>query len=231
MIMSKPGMRIQKHVKRPPKELIEQLRGNPSANISDCTNRMFAMNSKIKPMGRCSSLLGTAFTLKTAMADNLLFHQSLLMAQPGDIIVVDVSGDENYSVCGDIMFQIAISRKLAGIVIDGCIRDVAFLKEHDFPVFARGVTPRGPYKNGPGEINCDVCVGGQVIHPGDVIVGDDDGLVVIRPQDLNYILQNLQSVVDKEAEFNRLIEEGRWNESSLVSHITHIINTHNYENY
>lgn len=217
--MVRMGKRIITDFRRPERALIEGFRGKAAANVSDCTGRLFAMNSRIRPMGLGDSLVGPAFTVNAAMADNLLFHKALLLAQPGDVIVVNACGDINYSVCGDVMFQIARKAGIAGLVIDGCIRDVDYLAYNDFPVFAIGATPRGPYKNGPGEINTDICCGGQVVHPGDLIVGDADGVTVVDPADMSAVLEDLGKLIEKEAAFDDMIARGRWAEESPLARL------------
>ena len=211
------GKRIIADIERPDRSLIDRFRGKAAANVSDCTGRLFAMDSRVRPMGRGRSLVGPAFTVNAAMADNLLFHKALLLVQPGDVLVVNSSGDTKYSVCGDIMFQIARKAGAAGMVIDGCIRDVEFLEQNDFPVYAIGVTPRGPYKNGPGEINVDICCGGQVVHPGDLVLGDADGVTIVYPGDMPAVADEVEKVVQKEAAFDDLIERGRWAEESTLA--------------
>ncbi|MGI6632367.1 MAG: RraA family protein [Bacillota bacterium] len=215
--MIRMGKRIITDFKRPDKALIERFRGKAAANVSDCTGRLFAMDSRIRPMGRGRSLVGPAFTVNAAMADNLLFHKALLLIKPGDVLVVNSGGDRNYSVCGDIMFQIAIKAGAAGIVVDGCIRDVEFLENNDFPVYAIGVTPRGPYKNGPGEINVDITCGGQVVHPGDLVLGDADGITIVYPDDMEAVADEVEKVVQKEAAFDEMIARGKWAEESALA--------------
>ena len=215
--MIRMGKRIITDFKRPDKALIERFRGKAAANVSDCTGRLFAMDSRIRPMGRGRSLVGPAFTVNAAMADNLLFHKALLLIKPGDVLVVNSGGDRNYSVCGDIMFQIAIKAGAAGIVVDGCIRDVELLENNDFPVYAIGVTPRGPYKNGPGEINVDITCGGQVVHPGDLVLGDADGITIVYPDDMEAVADEVEKVVQKEAAFDEMIARGKWAEESALA--------------
>jgi len=227
--MVRMGKRIITDIKRPARSLVERFRGKNAANVSDCTGRLFAMDARIRPMGRCRSLVGPAFTVNAAMADNLLFHKALLLAQPGDVLVVNAGGDTNYSVCGDIMFQVARKAGVAGIVLDGCIRDVEFLEQNDFPVYAIGVTPRGPYKNGPGEINVDICCGGQVVHPGDLIVGDADGITIVYADELEAVADEVDKVVMKEAAFDEMVERGRWEEeSALVKQVNEILEKQGY---
>lgn len=215
-IMPNPGMRIRKSFTRPHIETIELFKDVPTANIADVTARLFAMDARISPIGRNKRILGVAFTVKSSMADNFIFHKALSMAQPDDVVVVDAGGDMNHSVCGDVMYRYAESRKLAGFVIDGCVRDIDYLEENEFPVYAIGSTPRGPYKNPVGEINSDICCGGQVVHPGDIIVGDADGIVVIRQEDALVIHEKLQSVIAKEKLLGELIDQGRWEAESPI---------------
>ena len=176
------GCRIRKDFERPAKELVEAFRGLPVANIDDTMGRIAAVDASIYPLNPDIRLLGTAFTVNAPAGDNLLFHASLDMAQPGDVIVLANKGSMSRSLCGEIMSNYAKSRGLAGIIIDGCVRDCYALRKLDFPVYAKGVTPNGPYKNGPGEMNYPVAFGGIVINPGDIIIGDADGLLVIDPK-------------------------------------------------
>lgn len=167
----------------PEQELVERFRGIPVANIADNMGRIYCVDAAIKPMNR-AKLLGRAFTVKAPMGDNLMFHRALDLAQPGDVLVIDGAGGMERSLCGEIMMRYAMSRGLGGFLIDGCIRDLEEARELDFPIFARGVTPQGPYKYGPGEINVPVSIGGIAVLPGDIVVGDEDGVVVIRPEDV-----------------------------------------------
>lgn len=204
------GKRIYTKISRPDLNVIECFRDVPVANISDCMNRMFVMRSCIRPIGKGTRLLGPAFTVKVPIGDNLLFNKALAIAKPGDVIVVDDSGDIDHSVCGDIMYRTAKAKGIAGFVIDGCVRDIDFLAEDDFPVFAIGVTPKGPYKNGPGEINVDIACCGQVVHPGDIIAADQDGVLVIRPTDVPAILESLKDKLASEAELSSVITDPNW---------------------
>lgn len=177
------GNRIFRNINRPDRELVEKFRGIPSSNIGDMMNRLFNMQSDIKAYNKKAELLGTAYTVKAPEGDNLFFHMALCMAEPGDVIVVDAGGSMERSLCGEMMFNEAVGRGLAGIIVNGCIRDVDALENMDLPVYAKGITPQGPWKNGPGEINTPVCCGGTVVMPGDILVGDADGIVVIHPED------------------------------------------------
>jgi RraA family protein len=128
-------------------------------------------------------LLGPALTVRVRSGDNLMIHKALQLGKPGDVLVVDGGGCTDRALFGDIMKNVAKMRRFAGIVIDGAIRDVAAYRDDIFPCYARGVCHRGPYKDGPGEINVPVSVGGMVVNPGDIVVGDDDGVVFIAAAD------------------------------------------------
>ena len=177
------GNRVFQTVQRPDRALVEQFRGIPSSNIGDVMNRLFNMQADVRAFNPRVPLLGTAYTVKAPEGDNMFFHLALCLAQPGDVLVVDAGGSMERALCGEMMFNEAIGRGLAGIVVNGCIRDADSLAGLDLPVYAKGVTPQGPWRNGPGEINLPVCCGGQVVRPGDILVGDSDGIVVIRPED------------------------------------------------
>jgi regulator of RNase E activity RraA len=117
--------------------------------------------------------------VKTRPGDNLMTHMALNLAREGDVIVVDAGADLTNAIIGERMIAYCVAKKFAGIVINGAVRDSAWIKAHNFPVYAAGVTHRGPYKDGPGEINVPVAFDGMVIEPGDLVVGDDDGLVCV----------------------------------------------------
>ncbi len=177
------GLRIFNKAPRPDPAVIEAFRGLPSSNINDEMNRLYCMHSSISPLNRVESMIGTAITVKAPVGDNLMFHQALDMAQPGDIIVVDGGGSMERSLAGEIMLRFACMKGLAGVVVDGCLRDLDGIQSLSMPVYAKGITPQGPFKFGPGEVNVPVSCGGQVVFPGDILVGDMDGIVVIRRQD------------------------------------------------
>lgn len=197
--MANIGCKIVKNFKRPDKALVDAFAGIPVANIDDCMNRTAAVHPDIKAVN-AAPLLGIAFTVKVPEGDNLMFHKAMDMAQEGDVIVIDAGGDTSRSIFGEIMINYCKSRKLAGVIVDGSIRDIDTLSKIDFAVYARGVTPNGPYKNGPGEINVPISFGGKVIQPGDIIVGDADGLVVIKPEEAKELAQKAKAVLDKETQ-------------------------------
>lgn len=173
------GFRINECSRRVDAATVARFRDFPVANVSDVMARMTAGGARLRPMHRGGVLAGPAFTVKTRPGDNLMVHRALDIAEPGDVIVVDAGGDLTNAIIGELMLAYAIQRRLGGIVINGAIRDYAAIRAGDFPVFAAGVTHRGPYKDGPGEINVPVAIDGMVIEPGDLILGDEDGLLCV----------------------------------------------------
>jgi regulator of RNase E activity RraA len=132
-------------------------------------------------------LAGPALTVRTRPGDNLMVHKALNMAAPGDVIVVDAGGDLTNAIIGELMIAYAKVRGVAGFVIDGAVRDLGAIAADVFPVFAAGITHRGPYKDGPGEVNGPNSLGGMVVHPGDLIVGDPDGVVSVPLDQLDEV--------------------------------------------
>ena len=197
--MSNIGYQIVKDFPRADPELVELFRDVPVANIDDCMNRTAAVDGAIRPINK-APLLGTAFTVKVAQGDNLMFHKAMDMAKPGDVIVIDAGGYTGRSIFGSLMINYCRIRGIRGVIVDGAIRDVQELSEmEDISVYAKGVTPDGPYKNGPGEIGTPITFGGRLVYPGDIVVGDADGILFIRPQDAEQLHRKACAVMEKEA--------------------------------
>ena len=180
--MTQPGFRILERT-RTDEALVGLFDNLPTSIISDNLSRLtgtWGLHPYHRPGTR---LLGQALTVRVRSGDNLMIHKALQMGGPGDVLVIDGDGSVDRALMGEIMKRVAQSRGFAGLVIDGAVRDVASYREDTFPCYARGVCHRGPYKEGPGEINIPVSVSGVVVHPGDIVVGDDDGVVFISPAD------------------------------------------------
>jgi len=165
----------------------------PVANVSDCMSRMFAGGAKLRPMHLKGVLAGPAFTVRTRPGDNLMVHKAIDIAAPGDVVVVDAGGDLTNAIIGEIIVSHAIKRGLAGIVINGAIRDFGTIRRQDWPVYAAGVTHRGPYKDGPGEIGVALAFDGMVIEPGDLVLGDEDGLLCVPYEATAKVLAEAQA--------------------------------------
>lgn len=206
------GCKIIREFKRPDPELVARFRGMPVANIDDCMNRIAAVDAAIKPVGYKGQLLGTAFTVKVAQGDNLMFHAAMDLAKPGDVIVIDAGSFTDRAIFGELMATYCKTRGVKGIICDGAIRDYDGLAEmEDFQVYARSATPNGPYKNGPGEINTPVVIGGKIVHPGDIIVGDQDGVVIISPDIAEEVANATEEVEKKEAAImEHIVKDGTY---------------------
>ena len=183
------GLRILKRQRAVDLALAQQFLEIPVANVSDCMSRMTAGGARLRPMHAGARMAGPALTIKTRPGDNLMIHKALMLAQPGDVIVVDAGGDLTNALIGEIMVGDAIGQQLGGYVINGAIRDSVEIAAMNFPVFAAGVTHRGPYKDGPGEINVPIAIDGMVIEPGDLIIGDGDGVLCVPYADAAALLE------------------------------------------
>lgn len=182
----------------------------PVANVSDCMARMTAGGARLRPMHAGGQMAGPALTIKTRPGDNLMIHKALQLASPGDVIVVDAGGDLTNALIGEIMVGDAMRRQLGGIVINGAIRDATWIGACSFPVFAAGITHRGPYKDGPGEINVPIAIDGMVIEPGDLVIGDDDGLLCVPYAEAEALLASAHAKQVIEAKMVADIADGTY---------------------
>ncbi|MBI2804458.1 MAG: RraA family protein [Planctomycetes bacterium] len=204
-----PGFRVRTDFPRLDKALYQQLGEFPTPDISDLLNRLYAVDPAITCLtGAHHRLCGPACTVKVFPGDNLLVHKSLDVAQPGDIVVVDAGGSTMNAVLGDLVSTKAKHRHIAGFIVDGLIRDLPGIMPLDFPIFARGVTPIGPLHRGPGEINFPICCGGIVVNPGDIIVGDAAGVVVVPREITHELLARLQSHEEANAAYFASVKRG-----------------------
>ncbi|MDS7594404.1 RraA family protein [Agrobacterium tumefaciens] len=181
------GFRICKRERKVETKWVEAFRSLPVANVSDVMSRMTSGGATLRPYYKGGTMVGPAVTVKARPGDNLMVHKALDIAEPGDIVVVDAGGDLSNAIIGELMVAHAQHRGLGGIVINGAIRDSAELSAGSFPVFAAGVTHRGPYKDGPGEVNVPISIAGMVINPGDLICGDADGLLSVPLDDAEQV--------------------------------------------
>ena len=209
-----PGFRLKYDFERPDPDTVAGLARFPTPEISDLMNRLYAMCPAVKCLTDPDehSICGPALTVKVYPGDNLMVHKSLDLAQPGDVIVVDTSASSLTAVLGDLVCTKARHRGVQGFVVDGLIRDLQAIRAlGDFPVFARGVTPIGPLHRGPGELNHAVACGGIVVNPGDVIVGDVNGVVVVPRDIADELLDRLNAKAAKEADYVSAVARGNFN--------------------
>lgn len=169
---------------RVPQHQIDAMREFPVALIGDTQQRMNVMNSSIRLVTSGLTLAGQVFPLTTREGDNLAIHRALDEVQPGDVLVINGMASTSRACFGGILGELCVRRGVAGVVIDGATRDVDELREMGLPVFARGITPAGPFKHGPGTFGAPAAVGNVVCYPGDAIFGDADGVVVVSQSQL-----------------------------------------------
>jgi len=213
------GFRILPMPQRPSRALVAALAEMVTPHLSDNMSRLRAAGAALRPLHKAGKLAGPAFTVKVAPGDNLMVHKAIDIAEPGDVIVVDAGGVVEQAIIGEIMASWAAKRGVAGIVIDGAIRDLGAISAGTFPVYARGVTHRGPYKNGPGEINVPVTIGGMVVQPGDILIGDEDGLIAVPQADAEAVLAAAREQKKKEDATLKAIAAGsidrKWVDETL----------------
>jgi len=194
---------------RPDRTLIDAFRDAPTAVISDNLDRLAGL-SGLRPFHRKGHLVGPARTVRTRPGDNQFIHKMLDLVEPGDVVVVAGEGDTSRALVGEIMKAIAEKRGVAGFVIDGAIRDSAAFATSDFPCFARGVNHRGPYKDGPGALDVPVSISGNVVSPGDIVVGDEDGVVTFSPVIAADLALAVGRQLAREAEIMAAIADGTY---------------------
>lgn len=194
----------------PSPAVVEQLRRLPTSVLSDQLGRSRGLRG-IHPLTspeRTARLVGPAFTVRTRPGDNLVVHHAVDVVRAGEVIVIDGGGALDRALVGEIVVSIAAANEAAGIVVDGAIRDAADLVEGPIPVFARAITHVGPHKHGPGELRGPVAVGGCVVHDGDLIVADGDGVVVVPARKTAEVAQRAQGQVEHEARTLRDVRAG-----------------------
>ena len=197
-------------------EIIAALHDIPVAALSDNMHRNIG-SVGLQPYHRPGhkTMAGTAVTVKTRGGDNFTMMRAFEFCRPGDVLVIDAGGDITNAVIGGILSFYAATIGTVGVVLDGAIRDVAEIRARDFPVYARGVNHRGPYKDGPGEINVPVSVGGMVVNPGDIVVGDQDGLMAFARDEAELLIEKAHAHLATEARTIQAMKEGRWDRSFL----------------
>jgi len=204
------GMRINTEWPRVEKALVDRYRAVPAAVIGDAVHRLQAFAAGFTAYGGRKKFAGPAFTVRVRPGDNLFVHRALDLASPGDVIVVDAGAALNTAIIGSMMSRYARTRGIEAIVIDGAIRDVDELEAMDFAVVARGATPNGPHKSGPGEIGFPIAAGGLSIAPGDLLVGDRDGVVLIPRAEAAKVIDMAAARYQAEQRLEKDIDAGRW---------------------
>jgi 4-hydroxy-4-methyl-2-oxoglutarate aldolase len=211
--MSRPkgklGFRVLSAPPRLSDALVARFRGMASPNLADAMGRFHFMDAGMRSRSGLP-LCGLAVTALCRPADNLMVHKALQVAEPGDIVVVDTCGNTTSAVFGELMCHTAAAKKLGGIIVDGALRDIDGITRLGMPAFSRTVCPGGCDKDGPGEINVPIVCGGTVVMPGDIIVGDDDGVAVVPRDDADEVLRLVDELMARERARIAEIQDGAW---------------------
>ncbi|HEY8462747.1 MAG TPA: 4-carboxy-4-hydroxy-2-oxoadipate aldolase/oxaloacetate decarboxylase [Bacillota bacterium] len=195
---------------RPNQELITKLKELSTPTVLESLKGKFNMNSEIKPFWPGAKAVGVALTVRCQVGDNLTLHKAIEISQPGDLLVVDAGGyKETGGMFGEIMALTARKRGVVGLVIDGAVRDIPILRELNFPVFARNTSPGSTVKKSFGSINRPITCGGILVNPGDLIIADEDGVVVIPAARAEEVIKAGQERDQKEIQIKKLIEQGK----------------------
>ena len=177
---------------------VRRLGEAPAAHVGDALQRMTVMDGGIRLFTERAVLVGTALTVDVRSGDNLAVHRALDEARPGDVLVVNGHGDTTRALIGDLIGEIMMNAQVTGAVVDGAVRDVRAMSEMGLTVYARAVTPAGPFKDGPGAVGVPVAAGGVVVAAGDVIVGDADGVVVVPRSRVRQVADALEGIGKRE---------------------------------
>ena len=205
------GFRIKRDFPRPDYDVARMFQDFSIPDISDHLNRLYAVDSSIKCLsGENSRLVGPACTVKVYPGDNLMVHKVLDIAQPKDVVVIDARGSTMNAVLGDTISMKAMHRGIAGFIVDGYVRDLSAIRELGFPVYARGDMPIGPLHRAPGEINYPVCCGGVVVCPGDILVADPGGIVVLPKACVENLCSQLRQYKDRLATYLDKVRKGEF---------------------
>lgn len=204
-----PGFRIKVSHERLDAAFMAQFTDFDSPDISDQLNRLYALAPAIRCLtGSDQKVVGPACTVKVYPGDNLMVHKSLDIARPGDVVVVDAGASRMNAALGSLISTKAQHRGIAAFIVDGYVRDLLDIKPLGFPVFARGTTPIGPLHRGPGEINYPICCGGVVVNPGDIVVADGFGVVIVPQENAADVLERLQAYKAKNKEYFAGVKKG-----------------------
>ncbi len=180
---------VVRQIDRVNAELVARAARFPSSILADVAGRRGALSSRIAPLAPAMRLAGPALTVDVRPGDNLMIHAAMAIAKPGDVLVIDGKGDETCALMGEIMVSQCMASGIAGVIIYGAVRDTEAIRALGFPVYAVGANPNGPTKLVPGRVNHPISVGGVSVQPGDLVVGDADGVVVVEPSKAPAVLE------------------------------------------
>ena len=193
---------------RPDPALLKSLAAFSAATVHEANGQRGAVSSLLKPLDPSMRVCGAALTVHCPAGDNLMIHAAIAMARPGDVLVVDHQGSLDDGPFGDLLAEACLARGIVGLVIDGCVRDASTLRQMGFPVFARGLCIKGTTKDRMGSIGRPISLAGEPVEPGDAILGDEDGVVVVRRQDIESAIAASGEREAREATLRAAIKSG-----------------------
>jgi 4-hydroxy-4-methyl-2-oxoglutarate aldolase len=207
--MAEPAkLTIRREFPRPSQAEIRALEHAPTGWVVDALGRRGALPHWIRPLSKQTRFVGTAMTVRTRPVDNLAPYAALKFAKPGDVLVVAVDASDTASVLGDILLGMAKNAGMVASVTDGVVRDIAGINQVGIPVFARALSPNSPFKDGPGEIGMPITLGGVAVNPGDVLVGDIDGVAVVPRAEVGAVAKELEAIAEKEKKMEAAVAAG-----------------------
>ncbi|MEP6608431.1 MAG: hypothetical protein ABJA83_07100 [Burkholderiaceae bacterium] len=207
-MLNPPALMVRRNFVRPSATLVGRLRETPTGWVVDANGRRGALDYRVRPLTRAMHFCGVALTVQSRPRDNLAPYAAIQYAKPGDVLVVATDSYEEASVAGDVMLGMAKNKGICALVTDGLVRDIDGLNAVGIPVFARGLSPNSPHKDGPGKIGQPICIGGVLVNAGDVVIGDQDGVVVVAREALESVLNGLADVKTREAKMEELVAQG-----------------------
>jgi 4-hydroxy-4-methyl-2-oxoglutarate aldolase len=207
-MINPPALMVRRNFPRPAANLVDRLRDVPSGWVVDANGRRGAVDYRVRPLTRAMRFCGVALTVQSRPRDNLAPYAAIQYAKPGDVMLIATDTYEEASVAGDVLVGMAKNQGVCALVTDGLVRDIDGLNAVGIPVFARGLSPNSPHKDGPGKIGVPIYVGGVMVNAGDVVIGDQDGVVVIAREALAGVLDALADVKAKEAKMEELVAKG-----------------------
>lgn len=208
MAAQPPALVIRRSFPRPDPQHVAAFQGVQSGYVVDARGRKGALHHQIRALTRKTAFCGVAVTVQTRPRDNLACWAALAACRPGDVLVIACNAYEEASVIGDVFVAMAKNNGVAACITDGMVRDLPGIDDVGIPVFARGLTPNSPFKDGPGEIGLAVAIGGVTVNSGDILVGDGDGVVVVPQAEILEVREQLQAVRDKEAKMEAGVRNG-----------------------
>jgi len=171
---------VIRDIERTPKDIVDKASAFPSSILADVAGRRGALHGRIAPLSPSMRFAGTAITVEVRPGDNLMIHAAMAIAQPGDVLVIDGKGDQSSALMGEIMSQQCVALGIAAVVMDGACRDSEEIRKLGFPMYSVGTNPNGPTKLVSGRLNHPISIGGVTVYPGDLVVGDADGVTVVE---------------------------------------------------